>query len=1440
MKKIFYLLTVFLLFFISSVRITYSQVNKVQTAEGDFYDLYLLVGQSNMAGRGVLETEDLTVHPRVFSLGKGDVWVQAKEPLHYDKAGRGTGPGLAFGKEMATAYPESKIGLIPAAVGGTKISYWMPGSSQGLYEEALRKARVAMRQGKLKGILWQQGESDSYRIEDVSMYKERLITLLNSFRKDLGGENIPVVLGGLGNFLKSSYYRNINTILQEVANEIPNVKFSEASTLGHIGDDLHFNSAAQRENGKNMSRAMIELLQNYSSNGNYGNILILGNLMANSTDFQQKITSRGYSIKKIAENEVDQISTTTGKTLIISGEKTLHPNARKKTDEFLRSGGNVVLTGTKAFDYSPIPHTPILVANLSNQDSYSIEKRERKTKALSLDEPTIRVGEDDTGNNALELFTSNRAMPNYMAKFALQSIRSSQRSVITFTAKGNSYMDLLALEILDSDNIRWYAFVPITSDWKKYAISMADFIPENWSDGQNEYSLLDPNKVETLCVGVNLMTVWKEKAMYLGISNIALAENSQIYYTPTAALNELRLPFFENDIKIPEWTFNPMHQSVKLSGAQNLTRENSYPFGQLSIENIEGVSYIPWTHINNPGTLSGSDAMIAYDFRNEREKRIIPIFEIVGTYPSKQVARIDIPTGGRYAGSTMTLIGMEPSSILSSDLLSSAVVDAMEFVAKKPVVSNVVINTTSGTTADSEIIPKLKLTLKNPQNQSVSGTVHINVANGLYTKEVPVAMDGASSNIIEVVPSEVPKNFPMKKFNWRVTLNVGNQVDYFEDQVDVERALLIAIRHLINTQKKYPDGRMSHHYFGDAYGARAMLAYLEYIAKNPLSLQQNLDIWNDISPEDISNSAYRFYDMLAERQLENGALPMGYQEHAPGYNVADGGQMVLSIEQSLRYVQDETKKNKYLDLIYRFADWAETFYIDSARSELIKTEYPDEYAKGNGTIGHYGLMQSGVKQIPYGPSWVGACILPVQTYLTYWNKHPNNAKQALFDSITERNLNFYINAMYSAQGYYQAEALFWALVSIEDETLKEKIIENINSTFLPYIFRGTENDMFAVGSRRTLNALPMIYYQRYIANKANIRAVLLKYIWTFGSETSSNSMDRLSAAFPKPTHGESLSAEKYAALSAIWAMELLEPNSSLFKGMMSVDAESAITLQTVKEGNTIGLSIRATNNLPENEAKVWIDLNNNGIIDAGEKVNKFGEKVNYVFGSDQIDIYGPIWVFDCSENEISKLTINTASLTLNQLACYKNKLDTLDLRDCTILSLVSCQNNLLQSVKVNNTPNLSRLNMFSNRLNLDAMTELVNGLPDRKNKTTGTLTLYYSVNSATQQNQNQFDYGHSQMMEAKNWKPYVAIPSGTEFTGPYTSSVTNLTGAHDYAVVAHSKNESLYINTNPPNNFSVYDIAGNLVASHFGDGVFALSNGCYIIESNNQTIKIVH
>lgn len=1170
-----------------------------------------------------------------------------------------------------------------------------------------------------------------------------------------------------------------------------------------------------------------------------GDVMVYGDVFSGSTTFQQQIENNGFSVRKIENNEIDLINTATARNLIISGEKTVHPNVRKKTDDFVKQGGNVFMVGTKAFDYAPVPVNPVPIVDFANQQSYSVVKQERKERALSLDEPTIRVGKDDMGNNALEIFTVVRAMPDYMAKISIADKKSATRSVITFSAKGNAYMDLLALEIVDMDNVKWFAFVPLSYQWENYAISMADFIPENWSDAQTSYPLLDPNKVETLYLGVNLMTLWKEKVMYLGLSNVALAENSQTYYTPTSALNALRLPFSEIDITIPDWTFNPMSQAKALQGSHTLVRKETYPFGQTQVVNEPNVYTIPRSLVIHKGVSTGTDTKKEFDFRDEREKRIITLFETGNSYPALQIARLEIPTGGMYAGSTQTLFGIQPTSFVNNQIYVKSLTDALIFVNTKPVVAAVMINTSSSTSAGTMVTPKLKVTLKNPLSQSVSGQLRVDIAQGSIVKEIPVAIGAQKNTAVEVLLPEVPVDFPMSKFNWNVTFNSGSQQDYFEDKVDIERSMLVAFRHLINAQNHFPDGRYSNHYFGDAYGVRAMFAFLEYVKKNPDCLQRNTDIWQSISLQDIENSAYRFYDMLVERQLENGALPMGYEEHARGYNVADGGQIVLSIAQSLRYIEDEAKKNSYLNLIYKFADWTETYYIDSARSEEVKRLYPEEYLKGNGTVGHYGLKQSGSKQIIYGPSWVGSCILPVHVYLACWNKRQDDTKQRSYESIAARNIDFYINSM-SARGYYQAEALFWTYVSVQDPVLKNTMKKSLDETLIPYLTRGTENDMFGVGGRNTLYALSMMYYRRFVNEQSSLRATQLKYLWTFASESSCNGMGRISEALPKPGHGESLAATKYAALSALWCMELLEPASTLFKGLIVEEEKPSVSLTTDKTaGSTISLSIRASNNQPENEDKVWIDLNNDKKKTPDEKVVTFGEKVSYTISSPEIGIYGPVWTLDCSDNELTKLNVQGAAKTLNQLSCYKNKLDTLDISNCSILSSVSCQNNLLKLIVTGNNQNLSSLNMYSNRVGVDDMRELMLGLPDRTNTASGKLTLYYSMNSLSQPNQNQFTQDHADIAVEKNWKTYVAIPGGTEFNGPYYTT-SNVKLVMPLNLRIYSLNRELIVETDSIQQFSIYDMEGQLMIRQNGSGKFMLPVGMYVVQTNEYNTKITH
>lgn len=86
------------------------------------FDLYLLIGQSNMAGRGEI-TPDLKEegNQRVYMLDRQNKWVPARHPLHFDKPIAGVGPGLGFGIAMAEANPLKKIGVDPLC--GWRYSY---------------------------------------------------------------------------------------------------------------------------------------------------------------------------------------------------------------------------------------------------------------------------------------------------------------------------------------------------------------------------------------------------------------------------------------------------------------------------------------------------------------------------------------------------------------------------------------------------------------------------------------------------------------------------------------------------------------------------------------------------------------------------------------------------------------------------------------------------------------------------------------------------------------------------------------------------------------------------------------------------------------------------------------------------------------------------------------------------------------------------------------------------------------------------------------------------------------------------------------------------------------------------------------------------------------------------------------------------------------------
>ena len=227
------------------------------------FHLYLLIGQSNMAGRGLVEEQDKVPHPRVVTFTKDQTWAPAVDPLHSDKPIAGVGLGSSFARAMADADPSITVGVIPCAVGGTPLGRWEKNGD--LYKQAVARMKAALADGTLRGILWHQGESDSGKQETAESYGKRLTQMIADLRTELGAGEVPFVAGELGLFLAReqkgipSYWPTVNDQINLLPKLSPKTAVAPSEGLKDKGDKVHFDSASLREFGRRYAAAMQKL-----------------------------------------------------------------------------------------------------------------------------------------------------------------------------------------------------------------------------------------------------------------------------------------------------------------------------------------------------------------------------------------------------------------------------------------------------------------------------------------------------------------------------------------------------------------------------------------------------------------------------------------------------------------------------------------------------------------------------------------------------------------------------------------------------------------------------------------------------------------------------------------------------------------------------------------------------------------------------------------------------------------------------------------------------------------------------------------------------------------------------------------------------------------------------------------------------------------------------
>lgn len=261
-------------------------INLQTIAQNPNFYIYLCFGQSNMEGQGTIETQDRTVNSRLkvmeavscSNLGrtKGK-WYTAVPPLC--RCWSGLSPADYFGRTMIENLPANiNVGIVNVSVAGCKIELYDKVNYQKYtstitedwlkniikeyngnpYAYMVEVAKLAQKDGVIKGILLHQGESNT----GDSQWPAKVKAIYNNLIADLSlnPDSVPLLAGEVVHADQGGICASMNTIIARLPQTLPNSYVISSSKCTDATDNIHFNSAGYRELGKRYARKMLSLM----------------------------------------------------------------------------------------------------------------------------------------------------------------------------------------------------------------------------------------------------------------------------------------------------------------------------------------------------------------------------------------------------------------------------------------------------------------------------------------------------------------------------------------------------------------------------------------------------------------------------------------------------------------------------------------------------------------------------------------------------------------------------------------------------------------------------------------------------------------------------------------------------------------------------------------------------------------------------------------------------------------------------------------------------------------------------------------------------------------------------------------------------------------------------------------------------------------------------
>jgi len=238
-----------------------------------------------MEGNARIESQDTIVDKRFQVLAAVDCpelgrakgnWYTAVPPLC--RCRTGLTPADYFGRTMVANLPDkSRVGVINVSVAGCKIelfdkdnfqSYastapsWMTNIIKEYggnpYGRLVEMAKLAQKDGVIKGILLHQGESNT----NDTLWTKKVKVVYDNLIKDLNlkPKKVPLLAGEVVNADQGGVCASMNLIIAELPQTIPNSYVISSNGCTDSRDNLHFSAEGYRKLGKRYAAKMLSVM----------------------------------------------------------------------------------------------------------------------------------------------------------------------------------------------------------------------------------------------------------------------------------------------------------------------------------------------------------------------------------------------------------------------------------------------------------------------------------------------------------------------------------------------------------------------------------------------------------------------------------------------------------------------------------------------------------------------------------------------------------------------------------------------------------------------------------------------------------------------------------------------------------------------------------------------------------------------------------------------------------------------------------------------------------------------------------------------------------------------------------------------------------------------------------------------------------------------------